>query len=81
MRRSRAMIMGLGLLAAAAAVDAATPGSAAAQAIVRIAPPPLRYEPVPVPPRGHWAWVPGHWRWVGNGYAWVPGRYVQPGPR
>ena len=48
-------------------------------AVVRVAPPPPRYEaPPPLPPERATVevWQPGYWRWSGNEHVWVPGRYV-----
>jgi len=46
---------------------------------VYVAPPPPRYEPVPVPRHGY-AWVPGYWQPYGGRHNWVPGHWVaQPG--
>lgn len=58
--------------------------------LVTVAPPPLRYERVPLP-RGGQVWVTGHWAWDDDAYAWragqwraarpdhayVPGRWMQ----
>ncbi|WP_307720439.1 hypothetical protein [Massilia atriviolacea] len=44
--------------------------------VVRVAPPPPRYERVPRPRAGH-VWVPGHWEWRGNRHAWVGGQWMR----
>lgn len=62
------------LALAMAAGFVATPPPAVAEVYVRVAPPAVRYEPVPGPRRG-FVWVPGHWRWTGAGYAWRPGHW------
>ena len=56
-------------------------GSANAQIVVRIGPPPPRpVEVVPAPPPAHrdWVWVPGYHRWDGHKYVWVRGEYRRP---
>lgn len=44
--------------------------------VVRIAPPPPRYEPEPYPRAGY-LWVPGHWEWRGNRYVWESGTWLR----
>ncbi len=52
-------------------------GSASAQIVVRIGPPPPpRHEFVPVAPGPGYVWVPGFHQYDGRAYAWVPGHYV-----
>jgi|SRR6516162_7364788 len=51
--------------------------SAAAEVIVRVAPPATRVETVPPPPDRSYAWDPGHWQWNGRTYVWVPGHYIR----
>jgi WXXGXW repeat (2 copies) len=73
------------LLSAALAVALlASPVAASAQVEVgvTIAPPAVRYEPVP-PPRAGWVWAPGYWRWVNGQYAWYRGHWIvaRPGYR
>jgi hypothetical protein len=65
------------LMTAAAIVlgtAAFTPAQAHAQAgfnvVIGNAPPPARYEVVPVARRGH-VWSPGHWSWNGRKHVWV----------
>jgi hypothetical protein len=54
-------------------------GSASAQIVVRIGPPPPpRHEFVPVAPGPGYVWVPGFHQYDGRAYAWVPGHYVLP---
>jgi hypothetical protein len=56
----------------------------AAELVVVLRPPAMRYEPLPPPPAGpprSWVWLPGHWVWNGRGYVWVPGYYVRRPPR
>ncbi len=43
---------------------------------INIGPPPVRYEPVPVPRAGY-VWVPGIWEWRGNHHVWVSGHYLR----
>lgn len=42
------------------------------------APPPARYEVVPVSPYPAYVWTPGLWIWGGSAYNWRPGYW---GPR
>ncbi|MEI2454840.1 MULTISPECIES: YXWGXW repeat-containing protein [Lysobacter] len=46
--------------------------------VVRVAPPPPRYERIR--PRSGYAWAPGHWRWNGRAYVWVGGHYLRARP-
>ena len=66
------------LLAAgiAGCVPAAPPPSQPAT-VVRVAPPPARYEAPPPAPSARVEWVPGRWRWDGHDYRWQEGRYVE----
>lgn len=48
---------------------------AQAQVLVELAPPPLRYERVPVHPRHGYVWEAGHWRWNGYRHVWVAGHW------
>ena len=77
MRSLRVLAVSLAVVGGVSIVDAADlrPG-AAAEIIIQTAPPAPRYEVIPAPPPGSWAWVPGRWRWGSNAYAWVPGRYM-----
>jgi hypothetical protein len=43
---------------------------------IQVAPPPLRYEPVP-PPRVGYVWVPGYWNWHHHRHVWVGGTWVR----
>ncbi len=65
------------ILAAVIAVSlTAVAVPAAAQAYVRIAPPPPREEMVP----GHrpgYVWAPGHWEWRHRHYYWVNGYWLR----
>lgn len=52
--------------------------TAAAEVLIRVAPPHVRVEKRhPRPSRNH-VWVPGYHRWDGNAYAWTTGRWEQP---
>jgi hypothetical protein len=68
------------MTAAAIVLGAAafTPAQAQAQVGVNVvigkAPPPVRYETVPVARRGH-VWAPGHWSWNGRRHVWVQGHW------
>jgi hypothetical protein len=52
--------------------------AAAADIVVRIAPPRVHVERRTPPPSRGQVWVPGYQRWDGNAYAWEPGRWEQP---
>lgn len=41
---------------------------------VGVAPPPMRYEPVPGPRAGH-VWAPGYWAWNGGRHVWQRGHW------
>jgi hypothetical protein len=52
--------------------------SAAAQVVIRVAPPHAIVETRgPAPSRDH-VWVSGYHRWDGHAYAWTPGRWEMP---
>jgi WXXGXW repeat (2 copies) len=58
-------------------VSLAAPATcAAAEVVIRTAPPNPIVETVPPPPGRYYVWDPGHWRWNGNRYVWVRGHYV-----
>jgi hypothetical protein len=42
---------------------------------IQIAPPALRYEPVPMVSPGY-VWVPGYWAWHDDRHIWVRGRTI-----
>jgi hypothetical protein len=69
------------LSAALAAMLLSLPLAASAQVgvSVTIAPPALRYEPVP-PPRSGWVWAPGHWHWINGHYVWYRGSWLAARP-
>lgn len=78
MRTFLPSIRALKPLALAALTGAMLASAVPAQAqtvIVQGAPPPLRYEAVPVAPGPGYVWHHGHWYWNGYRYVWVPGRY------
>ncbi|MBZ5596373.1 MAG: hypothetical protein LAP39_29360 [Acidobacteriia bacterium] len=52
--------------------------AAAADIVVRIAPPRAEIERRAPPPSRNYVWVSGYHRWDGNAYAWTPGRWEQP---
>jgi WXXGXW repeat (2 copies) len=66
-------------MAAALGFTVAGASSTRADAVVVLRPPPLRYEPIPVPPGppDAWIWLPGRWAWNGGRYVWIPGYYVR----
>lgn len=53
-------------------------GTANAQVVVRIGPPPPQHEVIPPPIHDGWVWQPGYHRWDGANYVWVPGTYAEP---
>jgi hypothetical protein len=80
-RARRGSACGIGIAALLAAgiagcVPASPPPSQPAT-VVRIAPPPPRYEAPPPAPSARVEWVPGRWRWDGHDYRWQEGRYVE----
>ncbi len=65
------------LISAAVAATFAVIAPAAQAAVdfsINIAPPALRYEPVPAPRYGY-IWVPGYWDWRNHRHYWVGGRW------
>ena len=64
----------IGLVFAGALVFSA----AAAEVVVRIAPPRVLVEKRGRAPSREHVWVSGYHRWDGNAYAWSPGRWEQP---
>ena len=66
----------LGVVALSATYATSSEASTPAGISVRIAPPPLRHEIIPVPRRGY-VWVPGYWNWRGNRHVWVAGSWVR----
>ena len=68
----------LTLAVASSLITIATPGTAQVGVSVRIgAPPPPRFERVPVAPGRGYFWRPGHWFWNGSAYAWSGGSYIR----
>ena len=53
-------------------------GSANAQVVVRIGPPPPRREVIVERPGPRYVWVAGYHRWDGGNYVWTPGAWVVP---
>jgi len=54
-------------------------GTAGAQIVVRIGPPPRPpHEVIPARPGPNYVWVPGFHRFDGHHYVWMPGHYVIP---
>jgi hypothetical protein len=58
-----------------------TLGTAHAQTVVRVAPPPPAREVVPVAPGPRYVWVGGYYRYKHHAYVWVPGHYIVPPKR
>jgi hypothetical protein len=55
-----------------------TLSAAAAEVIVRIAPPAAIVETRGVAPGPGYFWIGGYHRWDGNAYVWVPGHWDRP---
>ncbi len=66
------------MLAAGALALALGAGTAHAQIVVRIGPPPVVVEHPGPPPGAGFVWVGGYHRWDGGRYVWVPGHYDRP---
>jgi len=45
---------------------------------VTAAPPPPRFEAVPVAPSPRHQWIAGCWEWRGSAHVWIPGHWVLP---
>jgi hypothetical protein len=68
----------IGLVFAGALVFSA----AAADFVIRIAPPRIQAQRRPPAPSRNYVWISGYQRWEGNTYVWTPGRWEQrPQPR
>jgi hypothetical protein len=52
--------------------------AAAADVVIRIAPPRAVIERRAPPPSRNHVWVSGYHNWDGHAYAWTPGRWEQP---
>jgi hypothetical protein len=52
--------------------------AAAADFVIRIAPPRVVVQKRDRAPARGYVWVQGYQSWDGRGYAWVPGRWEQP---
>jgi len=74
MKKSVRYVLGA---AAAGVLLMATAAPSSADVIVRVGPPALRAEVVPVAPGPGWAWRSGYWRWNGHRYVWVSGHYLR----
>jgi WXXGXW repeat (2 copies) len=46
--------------------------------VAPMAPPPPRYEVVPVLPFAGAVWIGGYWNWSAGRHVWVPGRWEAP---
>ena len=73
------MIMRRVLFCASIALGSIALPAAAAQLIVEVAPPAVRYEAVPAPREGY-AWAPGYWRYENQRHEWAPGRWQEARP-
>ena len=62
--------------AAITALPATSEARAAGEISIQIAPPPLPYEALPAPRRGH-VWTAGYWNWHRHRHVWVPGKWVR----
>lgn len=73
--RQRLLPVAAAVLMASAAIAVSAPASAQSFSIsIGNAPPPMHYEVVPPPRRGH-VWVPGYWNWNGRQHVWVRGHW------
>ena len=52
--------------------------AAAADFVIRIAPPRVQVQKRDRAPGPGYVWIQGYQSWDGRGYAWVPGRWEQP---
>ena len=57
---------------------ALTFSAAAAEVVVRVAPPAAVVETRGASPGAGYVWIGGYQRWGGSAYAWVPGRWEAP---
>ena len=46
--------------------------------VVGVAPPPSRYEAVPVAPGPGYVWIGGYWGWNLGRHVWIGGRWAMP---
>jgi hypothetical protein len=67
------------LLALGSAAFTPLPAMAQVNVIIGAAPPPMRYEAVPVARRGY-VWSQGHWEWNGHRHHWIPGVWLAERP-
>lgn len=58
---------------------AAPPATAAVNVVIRLEPPPMRYERIPSPRRGY-VWAPGYWDWRGQRHVWAQGNWMRERP-
>lgn len=74
-------VIGLSVTGAFYAPAAAARGHVSVGIGIHVAPPPPRFERVPLARRGY-VWTPGHWRWnaPARRYAWRGGMWVQTRP-
>lgn len=77
-RRVAGAATALAILAMAAPAVAQNyrPPIYAAQVYVRVAPPPLRREVIPVRPGHRYVWRGGHWWWHRGRWVWARGAWV-----
>lgn len=64
------------IAATTASLAAIAPAAQAADVFIRVGPPPLRTEIVPVARPGY-LWTPGYWNWNGRRHVWVNGVWVR----
>ncbi len=83
MGRRMALVLAVaatGLLLSGCVVAPAQPVYTTGEVYAPMAPPPPRYEVVPVLPFPGAIWISGYWNWSGGHHVWVPGRYMAPRP-
>lgn len=62
------------VLSAAAFLPAVASAEVGLSIVVRDAPPPARFESIPVARRGQ-VWAPGYWNWDGRRHVWLAGHW------
>ncbi len=78
-RRKASLVVALAVTAMSlgGCVVAARPAYVVEGPVVRVAPPPDRYEVVGVAPTPGYVWFGGYWEWVGGRHVWREGHGVR----
>ncbi len=76
-RRKASLVVALAVTAMSlgGCVVAARPAYVVEGPVVRVAPPPDRYEVVGVAPTPGYVWFGGYWEWVGGRHVWREGHW------